>query len=396
MYKPDRAGKRGGPVGGTCHTCPSGLRSERLRYPDTAPAVAPSGIPGDGFAEEVVRLINLERKKVGLAPYKVNAILTGIAQQHSAYMRDHDCFSHQCPGEASPANRACAAGYAPYCWGACFIGETIAAGYASPSAVVAAWMDSPGHRSLLLNGELREIGVGYVAGGSWGTYWTADFGSQPDVLPVFINYDDAETDTQAVSVTLTNENVSGCSGIDYANEVMLSNDPGFAGATWEAYALHKPWTLTAGNGSKTVYVRYRDSTSYQVTSSDDILLNLPYKLQVSTHALTFLYQVGGGFVGPDSASVRVENGAGQASMDWSAECSTQGAWPRCSPTSGLTPEDLNVSVDSFQTEAAGTYTAMITVRSPQDPDNPEQVAVTILAVDQVYRVFLPAVTRAGN
>ena len=247
-------------------------RSDSVMAPH---AEAGSGLPASAYADEVVRLINLERRKVGLAPYKVNPVLTAIAEAHSALMRDQGCFAHQCPGEASPADRACAAGYTPYCWGACFIGETIGAGFGTPASLVAAWMASPGHHDILLNGELREIGVGYVTGGLYGTYWTADFGSQPDVLPVFVNYDDAQTDTQAVTVTLTNEQVSGCSGIDYADQVMLSNDPDFGGAGWEAYALHKAWTLTAGNGQKRVYVRYRDSTGYQVTSSDDILLLIP-------------------------------------------------------------------------------------------------------------------------
>lgn len=368
-------------------------QSGRVTYLEAAPTEALSSLPASTYAEEVVRLINLERRKVGLAPYKVNPVLTAIAEGHSAYMRDHGCFAHQCPGEVGPAERACAAGYGPYCWGACFIGETIGAGFATPASLVAAWMASPGHRSILLDGELREIGVGYVTGGYYGTYWTADFGSQPDVLPVFINYDDAETDTQSVTVTLTNENVSGCSGIDYAGEVMLSNDPGFAGAVWEAYALHKPWTLTAGNGPKTVYVRYRDSTGYQVTSSDDILLRVPYDLQLSAHALTFLYRVGSGFVGPSGAPVEVNNGAGQAAMEWSAECHSRGTWPECNPTGGVTPAELSVSVTGFQTESEGTYTATITVTSPQDPDNPERVTVTIRAVEQVYQVFLPAITR---
>ncbi len=382
-----------GPPGYALGACDPHAQSGQVVYAEAALAAAPSEVPAGTYAEEVVRLINLERRNAGLPPYKVNAHLTLIAEEHSAYMRDHGCFDHRCPGEVSPAERACAAGYTPYCWGACFVGETIAAGYRTPASVVAAWMGSPGHRDILLNGELREIGVGYVVGGDWGTYWTADFGSQPDVLPVFINYDDAETDSQSVTVTLTNEGVSGCSGIDYAGEVMLSNDPDFAGAVWEAYALHKPWTLTPGNGQKRVYVRYRDSEGYQVTSDDDILFTAPYDLQLSTHILTFLYQVGRGFVGPTGATVEVNNGAGPSAMDWSAECNTRGNWPGCDPTSGVTPSGVYVSVGGFQTEVMGTYTAAITVHSPQDPDNPEQVTVTILAVEQIYQVFLPSITR---
>ncbi|WP_279581372.1 CAP domain-containing protein [Fodinicola feengrottensis] len=39
------------------------------------------------------------------------------------------------------------------------------------------WMNSPGHRANILDGELTEIGVGLAAGGSYGTYWTQVFGT---------------------------------------------------------------------------------------------------------------------------------------------------------------------------------------------------------------------------
>ena len=40
-------------------------------------------------------------------------------------------------------------------------GENIAAGYASPQAVMNGWMNSPGHRSNILNGSFNAIGVGH-------------------------------------------------------------------------------------------------------------------------------------------------------------------------------------------------------------------------------------------
>ena len=45
-------------------------------------------------------------------------------------------------------------------------------GYATPEAVMNAWMNSPGHRANILNASYTQIGVGYVADGN---YWTQEF-----------------------------------------------------------------------------------------------------------------------------------------------------------------------------------------------------------------------------
>jgi hypothetical protein len=42
-------------------------------------------------------------------------------------------------------------------------------------------------------------------------------------------------------------------------EVMISNDPSFAGATWQAFAPELPWSLEVERGQMaTVYVLFRD------------------------------------------------------------------------------------------------------------------------------------------
>lgn len=374
-----------------------------LTFPDKE-ASAPDGMLAAGecdwattYQEEVGCLINLARENAGLAPFKLNPILNGTAEAHSIYMRDHGCFSHQCPGELSVPARACAAGYGPYCWGDCYIGETIGAGYPTAADVVAAWLSSPSHREILLDGELREIGVGYASGGYWGYYWTVDYGSQPDVLPVAIDYDDPVTESREVTLTLSNEKVSGCPGIDYAGEVMISNDPNFAGAAWRSYSLHKSWTLADGNGEQFVYVRYRDGTGYTVTSSDVVLLDEPpkYQLHLGVDSVTLFYELGTGFSSLAQVPVPVENAAGDWAMSWYAQ-SGEGIWLSVSPESGTTPGVFDVSADEFEATARTTVQDTVVVTSPQDPDNPQQVTVTILAVDKVHRVMLPYVARAGD
>jgi len=42
-------------------------------------------------------------------------------------------------------------------------------------------------------------------------------------------------------------------------EMLISNKPDFSGASWEAYATSKPWTLGQTYGLASVYVRYRDT-----------------------------------------------------------------------------------------------------------------------------------------
>ena len=51
-------------------------------------------------------------------------------------------------------------------------GENIAMGQRTPQEVVNAWMNSPGHRANILNGDFTHIGVGYV---EQGNYWTQQF-----------------------------------------------------------------------------------------------------------------------------------------------------------------------------------------------------------------------------
>ena len=73
--------------------------------------------------------------------------------------------------------------------------------------------------------------------------------------------------TNNVNVTLT-------LGATSATDMMISNNSDFSGASWETYATTKDWTLTAGDGTKTVYAKFKSSTG-DVSSivSDTITLN---------------------------------------------------------------------------------------------------------------------------
>ena len=54
--------------------------------------------------------------------------------------------------------------------------ENIAAGYATPKAVVEGWMNSPGHRANILTSGLKKLGVGYTTSNDrYGHYWVQLF-----------------------------------------------------------------------------------------------------------------------------------------------------------------------------------------------------------------------------
>jgi len=119
------------------------------------------------FEQQVVELTNQERAKNGLAPLKENAELNYAADEYAELMSDRGVLSHTGPDGSQPWDRAKAVGYE-----AQTMGENIAAGQKTPEQVVAAWMNSPGHRANILNPKYTEIGVGFDD-----NYWVQKFGS---------------------------------------------------------------------------------------------------------------------------------------------------------------------------------------------------------------------------
>jgi len=129
-----------------------------------------SSAQGITFEDQLISLINVERSSRGLGALSKASILMQVAEAHSQDMVDRDFFSHTNPDGLGPGDRVTNAGYT---WS--YVGETIGAGDSTPQAMVDAWMGSSEHRDIILSTSPTEIGVGYVAGGSYGHYWTAVF-----------------------------------------------------------------------------------------------------------------------------------------------------------------------------------------------------------------------------
>ena len=120
------------------------------------------------FPQEVLRLVNIERAKVGAEPLTFAKDLTA-----SAYVRATEIpikFSHTRPNgskcfTAMPQR------------GAHVLGENLAGGQTSPKQVVQAWMDSKSHRENMLSKKYTEIGIVYYyqQNSQYKHYWVQHF-----------------------------------------------------------------------------------------------------------------------------------------------------------------------------------------------------------------------------
>ena len=119
------------------------------------------------FAEQVLQLVNAERTKVGARPLRLSKDLMDAAVIRADEITRH--FAHERPDGSdcftllNNRNRT--------------LGENIAAGNATPEAVVDQWMHSPGHRANILNKDFKELGVGYCRkeGTEYTHYWIQVF-----------------------------------------------------------------------------------------------------------------------------------------------------------------------------------------------------------------------------
>ncbi|MEU6991309.1 CAP domain-containing protein [Streptomyces sp. NPDC046465] len=149
-------------------TPPSPSRTPEKK-PEAPPASSRPSTDEVKAEAEVITLVNQERAKVGCRPVQADDRLAELAGDFSADMAERDFFAHTDPDGATPWDRADKAGIAD------LGGENIARGQADPRSVMAAWMDSPGHRANILNCDYKTLGVGahFAPGGPW---WTQDFG----------------------------------------------------------------------------------------------------------------------------------------------------------------------------------------------------------------------------
>ncbi len=145
------------------------IKNPSLIYPGQKITI-PTTTAINSLENEVIRLTNIERTKNGLPALKANWQLSRCARYKSQDMINKNYFAHQSPTYGSPFDMIESFGISMAAGG-----ENIAMGQRTPKEVVAAWMNSPGHRGNILSTSFTEIGAGCAKDKNGSYYWTQMF-----------------------------------------------------------------------------------------------------------------------------------------------------------------------------------------------------------------------------
>lgn len=127
------------------------------------------------YANEVLRLVNIERANAGAAPLVLDEALCNAANMRAIEMDCTGVFGHKRPNDHScfEVYDICNVEWQSAC------GENIAAGQATPEDVMKSWLSSAGHKANILSPEYTKMGLGYsnsgCGAGEYSYYWAQEF-----------------------------------------------------------------------------------------------------------------------------------------------------------------------------------------------------------------------------
>jgi uncharacterized protein YkwD len=132
------------------------------------------GYSPDGEERAFLDLINDYRRRNGAGDLSLQDQLGAAADHHSQDMASKNYFSHQLSNGDLAEKNIERFGYTNWS----YIGENIAAGHETASAVMEAWKSSPDHDRGMRDRNFTEIGIGraYSKRSKYGWYWTTTFG----------------------------------------------------------------------------------------------------------------------------------------------------------------------------------------------------------------------------
>jgi Cysteine-rich secretory protein family len=182
-------------------------------------------------AAQLMQATNEDRAQHGLRPLEWDPALARAAKRHAELMVGQRALSHQYYGEAELETRVAQEGAHFH-----VIAENLAAA-ATPAALEAEWMQSPGHRANILDPRLNKIGVGLVRQG--GYLWAVeDFSASVTVLG-------SSQIESAIALMLSQRGIAPESDVAAARET-CAMDHGAAGGLrpkfimrWEASDLNR-------------------------------------------------------------------------------------------------------------------------------------------------------------
>ena len=115
--------------------------------------------------------VNSLRQAAGHAPVQLNARLNAAAATHSRDMSIQNRPWHFGSDGSSPIDRIRRVGYE-----GALVGETISETYETELETLAAWMDDPSTRSVILSPDARDMGFSWLQEENGKIWWTLMMG----------------------------------------------------------------------------------------------------------------------------------------------------------------------------------------------------------------------------
>ncbi len=113
----------------------------------------------NALASEIARGVNASRAANGRSQVSYNRKLGQAAMAHACDMASNDFFGHRGTDGSNSSARVRAAGY-----NHCLVGENLAWGYPRSEQIISGWMNSAGHRNIMLHPRIQEFGIGITMG----------------------------------------------------------------------------------------------------------------------------------------------------------------------------------------------------------------------------------------
>lgn len=177
------------------------LAAPAIARADTCTPDTGWGTLNRAVAQQAAVQLNQQRAANGLGALALSPTLTASAEWKSLHMAYYDYFDHTDPAPPVARNagqRMVDCGYTNP-----GTGENIAAGFNTPSSVMDAWMNSPGHRANILGASFTVMGIGVGIDASGSYYWTVDFGAVADAGTVPVGTAPATTTPTTSTPTTT-------------------------------------------------------------------------------------------------------------------------------------------------------------------------------------------------
>lgn len=128
--------------------------SEEVNLKDKEKQQETTQMDESNYAEQMLRLVNEERKKAGVAPLELDSTLTKAAQIRAKEIMQ--VFDHTRPDGNNFRSLLDEMGYS-----SSYAGENISKGtFEKPESAMMLWMNSKGHRENILNPDYKYLGVG--------------------------------------------------------------------------------------------------------------------------------------------------------------------------------------------------------------------------------------------